>query len=338
MQCTLLTLMVGFLACLTRPTCSQPALGEIYRLKGLQSDILMDTFRFIEDRMSSNHRRLGRRLNSIDSSIRGMETTFGIESPETEGEAEPDVPVFPVIPDEEPNNIGGRPGLKPDIPAPELPPIGQIARSCDEIYRMGFRNDNDYVIDPDGPGRGTAPEFNVRCELSRGQGVTIIGHNYDDEAVSVSGYEPPGSFQLQLRYNNANFEQLEALTKVSQTCEQYIKIVCLSAVLFRGQVKSEQRDYGWWIARDGTRMMSWGGVESSTDSGQCACDLDDTCVNKNFKCNCDSNNKFRTEDSGFLTDKEYLPVRMVYLGDTGGRKEQSWLTLGKFMCKGYAPE
>ena len=56
-------------------------------------------------------------------------------------------------------------------------------------------------------------------------GVTIIGHNYDDEAVSVSGYEPPGSFQLQLRYNNANFEQLEALTKVSQTCEQYIKVL-----------------------------------------------------------------------------------------------------------------
>ena len=52
--------------------------------------------------MSSNHRRLGRRLNSIDSSIRGMETTFGIESPETEGEAEPDVPVFPVIPGETP--------------------------------------------------------------------------------------------------------------------------------------------------------------------------------------------------------------------------------------------
>ncbi|XP_038063307.1 neurexin-4-like [Patiria miniata] len=335
LQPTGLVLFVGLLATFTGQSSGQPALGEIYRLNGLQSDLQMDTFRHVGKLMNDQYRRLDRRLKAIGSRIRRAERDLGVDSPPDEPLGGP---AFPNIPDEGPNNIGNRPGNIPDKPVPSPPPVGQIARTCDEIYRMGYRNDNEYVIDPDGQGLRTVPEFNVRCELSRGEGVTIVGHNYETEPVFVSGYEQPGSFQLQIRYTNADFEQLEALTQASASCEQYIKIVCMGAVLFRAQLRRGHRDYGWWIARDGTRMMSWGGVPSSPDSGQCACDLDGSCVNSHFKCNCDSNNKFWSEDSGFLTDKRYLPVRMVYLGDTGGTKEKSWLTLGELRCKGFSGE
>lgn len=50
-------------------------------------------------------------------------------------------------------------------------------------------------------------------------------------------------------------------------------------------------------------------------------------------CNCDSNPKNYAVDEGLITDKPYLPVTDVCLGDTGSKKEEGYVTLGPLRCQ-----
>ena len=83
-------------------------------------------------------------------------------------------------------------------------------------------------------------------------------------------------------------------------------------------------------------MNYWGGA--AVDSGKCACGMTNNCANgKN--CNCDNNDATWREDSGYLTDKNTLPVRELSFGDVDGSKqgsdyESGYHTLGKLRCWG----
>ena len=79
-------------------------------------------------------------------------------------------------------------------------------------------------------------------------------------------------------------------------------------------------------------MNCWGGADP--DSGKCACGMDDSCVDAKYDCNCDSEKFQWFEDSGFLSDKNTLPVSEMRFGDTGEPWEKGYHTLGKFMCVG----
>ena len=65
-------------------------------------------------------------------------------------------------------------------------------------------------------------------------------------------------------------------------------------------------------------MNYWGGGDP--DSSGCACDLDKSCVDPDFVCNCDKNDNVLREDSGYLTSKDDLPMFGFYAGDTGTNK------------------
>ena len=67
--------------------------------------------------------------------------------------------------------------------------------------------------------------------------------------------------------------------------------------------------------RDQRHMNYWGGGDP--DSSGCACDLDKSCVDPDFVCNCDKNDNVLREDSGYLTSKDDLPMFGFYAGDTG---------------------
>ena len=57
-------------------------------------------------------------------------------------------------------------------------------------------------------------------------GVTKVGHSDEQEAITVNGYENPGSFNLQPIYaNGATMEQLGALADASKSCRQYVKVI-----------------------------------------------------------------------------------------------------------------
>ena len=80
-------------------------------------------------------------------------------------------------------------------------------------------------------------------------------------------------------------------------------------------------------------MDYWGGT---TEKRQCGCALTDSCAHRDKKCNCDYRDKTWHEDSGFLTEKAFLPVSELRFGDTGKDGSEGYHTLGKLKCYGIS--
>ena len=139
-----------------------------------------------------------------------------------------------------------------------------------------------------------------------GVGVTEIGHDSESRTL-VSGYERPGSYRRPIRYNVHDIEMIDII-KQSSHCEQFIKYECRGSVLNCKGVA-----YGWWVSRQGYKMR-W----------KC----------QGWKCNCDKNSGGLREDSGYVTDKNRLPVSELRFGDTGSYYECGYHTLGKLLCWG----
>jgi len=202
-----------------------------------------------------------------------------------------------------------------------------LPKSCSHLKKLNLTAENGtYVIDPDG--EGDRPPYNVTCDMTdkNGVGVTVISHDSEDRTL-VDGFEGPGSYTRDIQYTKASLSQLASLTTVSLFCEQFIQYECQASLMFRHNV-------AWWVSRDSTVMSYWGGAPVGSE--KCACGIDNSCVEPEYHCNCDANNKEWREDSGLLTDKTHLPVKQLRFGDTGGSDEKGYHTLGKFKCYGIA--
>ena len=204
--------------------------------------------------------------------------------------------------------------------------------SCSSIKSgLSGSSSGNYIIDPDGKG-GVAP-FSVYCDMTdkEGVGVTVISH--DSESRTYVGNIPgcglynPGCYSKDVTYNGVSTAQLAALTRVSQSCEQFIKFECHNDVSF------VQESVAWWVSRDGRKMNYWGGAGGSVN--MCACGVTNSCSNGR-KCNCGDKNRGWTEDSGLLTDKSALPVSQIRLADFDAWDEKGYHTLGKLKCYGQA--
>ena len=188
-----------------------------------------------------------------------------------------------------------------------------------------------YIIDPDGKG-GVAP-FKMYCDMSDkgGVGVTVISHNSEGRTyvANIPGCSntDPACYSKSVTYSGVNTDQLEALTRVSQNCEQLIKFECNGAVAFI------QESVAWWVSRDGRKMNYWGGAGGSAN--MCACGVTNSCSNGE-KCNCYNSGGGWREDSGLLTDKSALPVSQIRLADFDSSREEGYHTLGKLKCYGQA--
>ena len=153
-----------------------------------------------------------------------------------------------------------------------------------------------------------------------GTGVTVIGHDSESRTL-VNGSESAGSYKRNINYD-ISMEQIVAIVKQSKNCEQFIKYECYHSY-FSG--------YSWWVSRQGSKMNYWGGA--AVNSGKCACGMTNSCAGGG-KCNCDNNDHTWREDSGYLTDKNTLPVTELRFGDTGDSGEKGYHTLGKLRCWG----
>ena len=168
----------------------------------------------------------------------------------------------------------------------------------------------------------------VFCDmtLKNGVGVTVIGHDSESKTL-VKGYNGKGSYRQTIKYV-IPMEQIVAIIKQSKNCEQFIKYECYHSRLLK-------TSFGWWVSRQGSKMNYWGGA--GVDRGKCACGMNNSCAG-GYKCNCDTNDHTWREDSGYLTDKNTLPVTELRLGDTGISKfntdERDYHTLGKLRCWG----
>ena len=64
----------------------------------------------------------------------------------------------------------------------------------------------------------------------------------------------------------------------------------------------------------------------------CRCGLTRTCKNYGSICNCDTNDYIWRSDSGYVTDKQRLPLAAISLGDTGDGPEAGKFFIGPLEC------
>ena len=168
--------------------------------------------------------------------------------------------------------------------------------------------------------------FEVYCDMTskNGVGVTVIGHD-TEAAMKVVGYENAGTYSRKIKYD-LSIKRIAAIISRSMKCEQFIKYQCSDSALWFSTTPQT-----WWVSRQGTQMNYWGGA--AVNSGKCACGMTNSCAGGG-SCNCDKNDAVLREDSGFLTDKNTLPVTELRFGDTGGTNEYGYHTLGKLLCWG----
>ena len=91
-------------------------------------------------------------------------------------------------------------------------------------------------------------------------------------------------------------------------------------------------------------MDYWGGAEIGTQRCGCSLSSSHQCISPNVRCNCDIGDETRENtDSGFITQKEHLPILKVNFGDTGeinnernarSTTKYAKYTIGPMMCDG----
>ncbi|XP_046446696.1 uncharacterized protein LOC124195999 [Daphnia pulex] len=179
-----------------------------------------------------------------------------------------------------------------------------------------------YWIDPDGQGVGEDP-IQVTCDMS--SGITFIGHN-SESAINVGHCLDPGCYTRSIAYE-ASSRQISALIELSDECRQSIKYECFSAPLEFNEIA-----YSWWNDKNGQAQYYWSGNNNATHT--CQCGIENSCVDSNVKCNCDSYAPSNLSDSGEITKKEDLPVSRLNFGRTSPEASSGIHTLGKLKCSG----
>lgn len=205
--------------------------------------------------------------------------------------------------------------------------------SC-QAYKNVRSVDQKAEIEIDVDGSGPLKPFPVLCEFyTDGRVATVLRHS-NEQLTPVDGFEEPGSFIQDIQYD-ADMDQIEALLNRSHTCRQRIAYHCKSSRLMNSpSTEDNYRPSSWWVSRYNQKMDYWGGALPG--SRKCECGILDTCVDPAKWCNCDAMLPTWTEDVGDITEKEYLPVKQLRLGDTGSPvdKSEGRYLLGPLVCEG----
>ncbi|KAI4544287.1 hypothetical protein MG293_004553 [Ovis ammon polii] len=88
----------------------------------------------------------------------------------------------------------------------------------------------------------------------------------------------------------------------------------------------------WWIGRSNERQPYWGGVPPGVQ--QCDCGLDESCLDIRHFCNCDADKDEWTNDTGFLSFKDHLPVTQIVITDTDRTNSEAAWRIGPLRCYG----
>ncbi|XP_007937380.2 contactin-associated protein-like 4 [Orycteropus afer afer] len=88
----------------------------------------------------------------------------------------------------------------------------------------------------------------------------------------------------------------------------------------------------WWVGRTNEVQTYWGG--SLPDPKKCACGFEGNCIDSQYYCNCDADRNEWTNDTGFLSYKEHLPVTKIVITDTGRPHSEAAYKLGPLLCQG----
>ncbi|KAG7242295.1 hypothetical protein INR49_023970 [Caranx melampygus] len=198
-------------------------------------------------------------------------------------------------------------------------------QSC-EAYKHKGNTSGHYYIDVDGSGP-IKPQL-IYCNMTEDRAWMVIQHN-NTELTRV--HSSPEQHRHLVHFDYASEEkQLAAIIGQSEHCEQELSYHCRRSRLLN---TPEGAPFSWWVGGldPGHIQTYWGGAQP--DSHQCACGLQDSCLDSNHYCNCDADYDL-TNDSGVLTHKESLPVRSLVLGDVQRPGSEAAYRVGPLRCHG----
>uniref|UniRef100_A0A671YXY4 Contactin-associated protein-like 4 n=1 Tax=Sparus aurata TaxID=8175 RepID=A0A671YXY4_SPAAU len=199
-------------------------------------------------------------------------------------------------------------------------------QSC-EAYKHKGNTSGHYYIDVDGSGP-IQPQL-IYCDMTEDRTWMVIQHN-NTELTPVHSSPERSQHSAHFDYA-AGEEQLAAIVSQSEHCEQELSYHCRKSRLLN---TPEGAPFSWWLGgpAPGQVQTYWGGA--LPDSRQCACGLQDNCLDSNHYCNCDADYDQWTNDSGLLTHKETLPVRSLVLGDIQRPGSEAAYRVGPLRCHG----
>ncbi|KAM9385765.1 contactin-associated protein-like 4 [Pholidichthys leucotaenia] len=199
-------------------------------------------------------------------------------------------------------------------------------QSC-EAYKHKGNASGFYYVDVDGSG-SIKPQL-IYCNMTEDKTWMVIEHN-NTELTRVQASSERNHHFAHFDYSSGE-EQLAAIIRQSEYCEQELSYQCRKSRLLN---TLEGAPFSWWIGGPGSGrvQMYWGGALPG--SRQCACGLQDSCLDSSHYCNCDADFDQWTDDSGLLTHKETLPVRSLVLGDVHRPGSEAAYRVGPLRCYG----
>ncbi|KAM9213684.1 contactin-associated protein-like 4 [Leptosomus discolor] len=196
-------------------------------------------------------------------------------------------------------------------------------QSC-EAYKHRGNTSGFYNIDSDGS--GPLGPFLVYCNMTDTT-WTIIQHN-NTNLTRVKSANRENPYTVFFKYS-ASLDQLQATINHAEHCEQELAYHCKKSRLLG---KPDGMPLSWWIGRTNETQTYWGGSLPSVQ--KCACGLEGSCIDSQHYCNCDADRDEWTNDTGFLSYKEHLPVTEIVITDTARPNSEAAYKLGPLLCRG----
>ncbi|XP_010635991.1 contactin-associated protein-like 5 isoform X1 [Fukomys damarensis] len=197
-------------------------------------------------------------------------------------------------------------------------------QSC-EVYRHQGNTAGFFYVDSDGS--GPLGPLRVYCNITEDKTWMSVEHN-NTGLIRVQGADPQKPYGMTLDYGSS-MEQLEALIDGSEHCEQEVAYHCKRSRLLN---TPDGAPFTWWIGRSNEKHLYWGG--SLPGVRQCACGLEESCLDIRHFCNCDADKDEWTNDTGFLSFKDHLPVTQIVITDTNRSNSEAAWRIGPLRCYG----
>ncbi|XP_075465882.1 contactin-associated protein-like 5 isoform X2 [Ascaphus truei] len=197
-------------------------------------------------------------------------------------------------------------------------------KSCEAYRHKGYPS-GFYYIDSDGS--GPLGPMHVYCNITEDKIWTSIQHN-NTELTPVQGTFAGRPYSMMFNYTSS-LEQLETMINSAEYCEQEAAYHCKHSRLLNSP---NGAPFAWWVGRGSERHTYWGG--SLPGVQQCACGLEESCIDVRHFCNCDADKYEWTNDTGFLNFKDHLPVSQIVITDTNRPGSEAAWKIGSLRCYG----
>ncbi|KAM6984662.1 LOW QUALITY PROTEIN: contactin-associated protein-like 4 [Aplochiton taeniatus] len=196
-------------------------------------------------------------------------------------------------------------------------------QSC-EAYKHHGTTRGLYHVDADGSGP-IKPQL-IYCNMTDKTWMVIQHNNTELTKLRPSS----GSNQHLARFNySADADQLQAIISQAEHCEQELSYHCRASRLLN---TPDGTPFTWWLSGSGEAQTYWGGAVPG--SQQCACGLQEDCIDSDHYCNCDADRHEWANDSGLLSHKEHLPVTAIVIGDVQRPGSEAAYRVGPLRCHG----